>query len=108
MKENIKIKVYLNEWENQKIKDIAQQSGLTQSEVLRRIALEKPICIEPKQEFFDMLNELYGIHNSFKMLLKFDETLEMELVNIEKFILALQQKYQLGGDDFGNNKPVAN
>lgn len=107
IKEETKFKIRLNQEEKQIIENLAKESKLTQQEVLRRIALEKPICAAPDKSFFDILNELYQLHDDFKTLSQLDESSEKEVKEVEVLIVKLQEKYQLGGEGFGSNKPMA-
>ena len=85
----VRIKVRLSEEENEKLKRCAAACGLSQSAFIRQLCkAPKP---QPQKEFWEVLEALYSVHNSFKSCAKFEpSTLEI-CKEIERLILDLQE-----------------
>ena len=62
------IKVRLTEDEAERIKSYADICGLTQSALTRMIIMGRRSKPKPPESFWMMLNEIYSIHNSFKVI----------------------------------------
>ena len=87
----VRIKVRLSEEEHEKLKRCAAACGLSQSEIIRQLCKGKTPKSQPKKEFWEVLEVLYSVHNSFKSCAKFEpSTLEI-CKEIERLILDLQE-----------------
>ena len=91
-KENNKevcIKVRLSEEENEKLKRCAAACGLSQSEIIRQLCKGKAPKPQPQKEFWEVLEALYSVHNSFKSCAKFEPSALEICKEIECLILEL-------------------
>ena len=87
----VRIKVRLSEEENEKLKRCASACGLSQSALIRQLCKDKAPKPQPQKEFWEVLEALYSVHNSFKSCAKFEpSTLEI-CKEIERLILDLQE-----------------
>ena len=85
------IKGRLSEEENEKLKRCAAACGLSQSAFIRQLCKGKAPKPQPQKEFWEVLEALYSVHNSFKSCAKFEpSTLEI-CKEIERLILDLQE-----------------
>ena len=67
----VRIKVRLSEEENEKLKRCAEACGLSQSALIRQLCKGKAPKPQPQKEFWEVLEALYAVHNSFKSCAKF-------------------------------------
>ena len=90
-KKKVRIKVRLSEEESEKLKRCAAACGLSQSVLIRQLCKGKVPKPQPQKEFWEVLEALYAVHNSFKSCAKFEpSTLEI-CKEIERLILDLQE-----------------
>ena len=68
----VRIKVRLSEEENEKLKRCAAACGLSQSAFIRQLCKGKAPKPQPQKEFWEVLEALYSVHNSFKSCAKFE------------------------------------
>ena len=87
----VRIKVCLSEEENEKLKRCAAACGLTQSAFIRQLCKGKAPKPQPQKEFWEVLEALYSVHNSFKSCAKFEPSALEICKGIERLILDLQE-----------------
>ena len=87
----VRIKVRLSEEENEKLKRCAAACGLSQSALIRQLCKGKAPKLQPKKEFWEVLEALYSVHNSFKSCAKFEPSALSICKEIECLILDLQE-----------------
>ena len=85
------ITVRLNEEEKQKLETCSDLCGLSQSEFIRLLCAGKTPKAKPPQEFWELLNTLYSVHNSFTSCAKFEPSALGVCKKIECLILDLQE-----------------
>lgn len=92
MKDEIKcIRVHLNDEEKAKLMHDAALCGLTQTEYLRQLCLNKqPHPCQP-DAFWVLMNALYDLHGSFQKLIPYYPDALQACHKIEKLILHLQE-----------------
>ena len=90
-KKKVRIKVRLSEEENEKLKRCAVACGLSQSALIRQLCKGKAPKSQPKKEFWEVLEALYSVHNSFKSCAKFEPSALSICKGIESLILDLQE-----------------
>lgn len=87
----MRIKVRLNEEENEKLKRCAAACGLSESSFLRQLCKGQTLKPQPSKEFWELLNTLYSVHKGFKKCAKY-EPFALEICKeIERLILDLQE-----------------
>ena len=87
----VRIKVRLSEEENEKLKHCAVACGLSQSEFIRQLCKGKTPKPQPQKDFWELLEALYTVHNSFKSCGKYEPSALEACKEIECFILDLQE-----------------
>ena len=87
----VRIKVRLSEEENEKLKHCAAACGLSQSALIRQLCKGKAPKPQPQKEFWEVLEALYAVHNSFKSCAKFEPSALEICKEIECLILDLQK-----------------
>ena len=87
----VRIKVRLSEEENEKLKRCSAACGLSQTEFMRQLCKGKAPKPQPKKEFWEVLEALYAVHNSFKSCAKFEPSALEICKEIECLILDLQE-----------------
>ena len=87
----VRIKVRLSEEENEKLKRCSAACGLSQSEFIRQLCKGKAPKPQPQKEFWEVLEALYAVHNSFKSCAKFEPSALEICKGIECLILDLQE-----------------
>ena len=87
----VRIKVRLSEEENEKLKRCAAACGLSQSALIRQLCKGKAPKPQPQKEFWEVLEALYAVHNSFKSCAKFEPSALEICKGIERLILDLQE-----------------
>ena len=87
----VRIKVRLSEEESEKLKRCASACGLSQSAFIRQLCKGKAPKPQPKKEFWEVLEALYAVHNSFKSCAKFEPSALEICKEIECLILDLQE-----------------
>lgn len=85
------ITVRLTEEEKQKLETCSDLCGLSQSEFIRQLCKGKTPKAKPPQEFWELLNTLYLVHNGFKSCAKFEPSALEICKEIECLILDLQE-----------------
>ena len=87
----VRIKVRLSEEENEKLKRCASACVLSQSALIRQLCKGKAPKPQPQKEFWEVLEALYAVHNSFKSCAKFEPSALEICKEIECLILDLQE-----------------
>lgn len=87
----VRIKVRLTEEENEELKRCAEACGLSQSEFVRQICKGKTPKPKPTKEFWELLNTLYSVHNSFQKCVKYEPSALEICKEIKSLILDLQE-----------------
>ena len=87
----VRIKVRLSEEENEKLKRCAAACGLSQSAFIRQLCKGEKPKSQPQKEFWEVLEALYAVHNSFKSCAKFEPSALEICKEIECLILDLQE-----------------
>lgn len=87
----VRIKVWLNEEENEKLKQCAAACGLSESGFLRLLCKGQAPKPQPKKEFWELLNGLYSVHSGFKECAKYEPSAMDICKEIECLILDLQE-----------------
>ena len=87
----VRIKVRLSEEEHEKLKHCASACGLSQSALIRQLCKGKAPKSQPKKEFWEVLEALYAVHNSFKSCAKYEPSALEICKEIECLILDLQE-----------------
>lgn len=87
----VRIKVRLSEEENEKLKRCASACGLSQSALIRQLCKGKAPKPQPQKEFWEVLEALYSVHNSFKSCAKFEPSALSICKEIERLIFDLQE-----------------
>ena len=90
-KKKVRIKVRLSEEESEKLKRCASTCGLSQSALIRQLCKGKAPKPQPQKEFWEVLEALYSVHNSFKSCAKFEPSALEICKGIECLILDLQE-----------------
>lgn len=101
--------IRLSEEEYEIFSSYAKQCGLSESQLMRMLIMGKIPQPIPDKNFWLMLEQLYSIHDSLKLLSKIDNSLLKTCTEIEQLILDLQKEFTVPKEVelFGNNKPVA-
>lgn len=89
--QKVRIKVRLTEEENEELKRCAEACGLSQSEFVRQLCKGKTPKPKPTKEFWELLNALYDVHNSFQKCSKYELSALEVCKEIESLILNLQE-----------------
>ena len=92
---NVPITVRLNEEEHKKLKQCAAACGLSVAEFMRQLCKGNAPQSQPKTEFWELLNKLYEVHDAFKKCVPYYPAAADACMEIEDFILELQQKTTL-------------
>ena len=87
----VRIKVRLSEEENEKLKRCAEACGLSQAAFIRQLCKGKAPKPQPQKEFWELLNALYDVHNSFQKCSKYEPSALSICKEIEGLILDLQE-----------------
>lgn len=87
----VRIKVRLSEEESEILKRCAAACGLSQSALIRQLCKGKVPKPQPKKEFWELLNALYDVHNSFQNCVKYEPPALEICKEIEGLILDLQE-----------------
>ena len=87
----VHIKVRLSEEENEELKRCAGACGMSQSEFIRQLCKGKTPKLKPTKEFWELLNTLYSVHNSFQKCAKYEHSTLEICKEIECLILDLQE-----------------
>lgn len=87
----VRIKVRLSEEKNEKLKRCAEACGLSQAAFIRQLCKGKAPKPQPQKEFWELLNALYDVHNSFQKCSKYEPSALEICKEIECLILDLQE-----------------
>ena len=87
----VRIKVRLSEEESEKLKRCSAACGLSQSALIRQLCKGKAPKPQPKKEFWEVLNALYDVYNSFQECSKYEPSALEICKEIECLILDLQE-----------------
>ena len=79
----VRIKARFSEVENEKLKRCAAACGLSQAAFIRQLCKGKAPKPQPQKEFWEVLEALYSVHNSFKSCAKFEICKEIECLILE-------------------------
>ena len=90
-KDKFCVSVWLNEAENEKLKQYAISCGLSQTEFVRQLCKGKTPKPQPSKEFWQMLEALYEVHKGFKACAKYEPSVLNICKEIECLILDLQE-----------------
>ena len=98
---NIEFHLRLNDIENDKLGELAMQSKLSKSDIIRKLILENEIKEKPDKEFYKVMNELSKIGINLNQIAtklnsidEFDKDYYKEQVNeIRKFTSLIKEKY---------------
>ena len=85
------ITVRLTEEEKQKLEYCSNLCGLSQSEFIRQLCKGKTPKPQPQKGFWELLNALYDVHNSFQKCSKYEPSALEICKEIECLILDLQE-----------------
>ena len=85
------ITVRLTEEEKQKLEYCSNLCGLSQSEFIRQLCKGKAPKPQPQKGFWELLNALYDVHNSFQKCSKYEPSALEICKEIEGLILDLQE-----------------
>ncbi len=101
--------IRFSEEEYETFSNYAKQCGLCESQLMSMLVVGKIPQPLPDKNFWLMLEQLYSIHDSLKLLSKIDNSLLKKCDEIEQLILELQKEFTVPKEVelFGNNKPVA-
>lgn len=86
----VRIKVRLSKEENKKLKRCTAACGLSQSALIRQLCKGKAPKPQPQKEFWELLNALYDVHNSFQNCVKYEPSALEICKEIEGRILQLR------------------
>lgn len=89
--EKVRIKVRLTEEEKEKLERNSALCGLTQSEYVRQLCRGIHPKPKPTKEFWELLNALYDVHNSFQKCNKYEPSALELCAEIERLVLDLQE-----------------
>ena len=98
---NIEFHLRLNDIENDKLEELAIQSKLSKSDIIRKLILENEIKEKPDKEFYKVMNELSKIGINLNQIAtkvhstnEFDKEYYKEQVNeIKNFTSLIKEKY---------------
>lgn len=98
---NIEFHLRLNDIENDKLEELAMQSKLSKSDIIRKLILENEIKEKPDKEFYKVMNELSKIGINLNQIAtkvnstnEFDIEYYKEQVNeIKNFTSLIKEKY---------------
>ena len=98
---NIEYHLRLNDIENDKLEELAMQSKLSKSDIIRKLILENEIKEKPDKEFYKVMNELSKIGINLNQIAtkvnstnEFDKEYYKEQVNeIKNFTSLIKEKY---------------
>lgn len=87
----VRIKARLSEEENEKLERCSALCGLSHSALIRQLCKRKAPKPQPQKEFWELLNALYDVHNSFQKCSKYEPSALEICKEIECLILDLQE-----------------
>jgi hypothetical protein len=87
--ETVRIRVRLTEEEKEKLERDAALCGLSQAEYVRQICKGKKPPPQPGPDFWDLLEEIYHVHDSLQKCVRFLPETAEECRRIEALILTL-------------------
>lgn len=90
-KDYIRVSVRLSEEENEKLERCAELCGISQNEFIRQLCKGKMPRPKPPKAFWEMLNALYEVHNSFQKCSKYEPSALNICKEIECLIIDLQE-----------------
>lgn len=101
-KRNIKKQVWLNQGEEKKLKDKSKQSGLCESELIRRMINNCVIKEKPDDRFYDYIKELRAIGVNLNQIARkcnaigiVDNIYMEEAKKLNNFMLEVKEKFLL-------------
>ncbi|MBR0427675.1 MAG: plasmid mobilization relaxosome protein MobC [Clostridia bacterium] len=115
---NIKINIYLNEFEKEIYDNKVKQSGLNHSEFFRKIILGYKLKEKPDERFYEFLVQLRGIAANINQMARIhnraygyvdEDKYARALDKVENFVDSLQDVYlnpKQKGVGSGNNKDM--
>lgn len=107
--EKVRKSIRFSEEEYERFSTYAKQCGLSESQLMCMLIMGKIPQLLPDENFWLMLEQLYSIHDSLKLLSKIDNSLLKKCDEIEQLILELQKEFTVPKEVelFGNNKSMA-
>lgn len=101
---NIHLKIYINDEEKQKLEKLREESGRTQSALVRNMIMGYRLCEKPDREFYKemmTMNRLAANINFIRIkvlqegLSCYDEELLRTCEQIREFVCDMREKYLL-------------
>ena len=89
--ETVRIRIRLTEEEKEKLERDAALCGLSQAEYIRQICKGKNPRPQPSPIFWDLLEEIYHVHDSLQKCVRFLPETAEECHRIEALILTLME-----------------
>ena len=89
--ETVRIRIRLTEEEKEKLERDAALCGLSQAEYVRQVCKGKKPPPQPGPAFWDLLEELYLLHDSLQKCVRFLPEAAEECRRIEALILTLME-----------------
>lgn len=90
-KDKVCISFRLTEEESKKLEHDAALCGLSQAEFIRQLCAGKQPKVQPKNEFWQLLEGLYDLHKAFSACIPYALEVKTECREIESLILRLQE-----------------
>ncbi len=90
-KDTVCISLQLTEDENRKLEHDAALCGLSQAEFIRQLCSGRQPKVQPKNEFWQLLEGLYDLHKAFSACIPYAPQIKKECREIENLILRLQE-----------------
>ena len=89
--ETVRIRIRLTEEEKEKLERDAAACGLSQAEYIRQVCKGKKPKPQPGPDFWDLLEEIYHVHDSLQKCVRFLPETAEECRRIEALILTLME-----------------
>ena len=89
---NIEFHLRLNDIENDKLGELAMQSKLSKSDIIRKLILENEIKEKPDKEFYKVMNELSKIGINLNQIAT-KEYYKEQVNEIKNFTSLIKEKY---------------
>ena len=89
--ETVRIRIRLTEEEKEKLERDAALCGLSQAEYIRHVCKGKTPLPQPGPDFWDLLEEIYHVHDSLQKCVRFLPETAEECRRIEALILTLME-----------------
>ncbi len=89
--ETVRIRIRLTEEEKEKLERDAALCGLSQAEYICQVSKGKKPKQQPGPDFWDLLEEIYHVHDSLQKCVRFLPETAEECRRIEALILTLMK-----------------